>query len=98
VGLGIGFTWPHLVTQVFALEPAAEHDLAAAGITTVQLSAAALGAALAGMVANLAGLSHPGGIAGASSAAAWLFGLFALAPLAGVLTALRLARRPKSSG
>jgi MFS family permease len=92
VGLGIGLTWPHLVTQVFKRAPAAEHDLAAAAITTVQLSAAALGAALAGMVANLAGLSQPGGIAGASSAAAWLFGLVALAPLLCMMTALRVAQ------
>jgi MFS family permease len=92
VGLGIGFTWPHLVTRVFRLAPAAEHDLAAAAITTVQLSAAALGAALAGMVANLGGMSHPGGVAGASNAAGWLFGLFVLAPLLAVATALRVAR------
>jgi hypothetical protein len=93
VGLGIGFTWPHLVTGVFQVAAAPEHDLAAAAITTVQLSAAALGAAAAGMVANLAGIAHPGGIAGASSAAVWLFGLFALAPVFCVFTALRAIRR-----
>ena len=81
VGLGIGFTWPHLVTGILQKAPPAEHDLAAAAITTVQLSAAALGAAAAGVVANLAGIADPGGVAGAASAAAWLFGLFALAPI-----------------
>lgn len=93
VGLGIGFTWPHLVTQVFQAAPASEHDLAAAAITTVQLSAAALGAAAAGMVANLAGIAQPGGIAGASNAAVWLFGLFAIAPVLCIFTARRAVRR-----
>ena len=30
VGLGIGFTWPHLVTGILTGAPATEHDLAAA--------------------------------------------------------------------
>jgi len=89
VGLGIGFTWPHLVTGILHEAPSQEHDLATAAITTVQLSAAALGAAAAGVVANVAGIAQPGGIAGASSAAAWLFGLFALAPLLCIVTARR---------
>ena len=59
----------------------------------------ALGAALAGMVANLAGLTDPGGVGGVSRAATWLFGVFALAPVLGVFTALRVVRprlnRPK---
>lgn len=93
VGLGIGFTWPHLVTGVFRHASATEQDLAASAITTVQLSAAALGAAAAGMVANLAGIAQPGGIAGASNAAAWLFGLFALAPALCLFTARRAVRR-----
>jgi hypothetical protein len=92
VGLGIGFTWPHLVTGVFRVVAAREHDLAASALTTVQLSAAALGAAAAGMVANLAGIAHPGGEAGASNAAVWLFGLFAVAPLVCVFTARRAVR------
>jgi FtsH-binding integral membrane protein len=72
--------------------PAGEQDLASASITTVQLFATALGAALAGMVANLAGLTDPGGVAGTANAASWLFGVFALAPLLGILTARRVVR------
>ncbi len=93
VGLGIGLTWPHLVTGVLQAAREAEHDMAAAAITTVQLSAAALGAAAAGVVANFAGIAQPGGVAGASDAAAWLFGLFALAPALCILTARRALRR-----
>ena len=99
IGLGVGLAWPHLLTRVFQVSTAGEQDLAAASITTVQLFATALGAALAGMVANLAGLTDPGGVGGVSRAATWLFGVFALAPVLGVFTALRVVRhrlnRPK---
>lgn len=98
IGLGVGLAWPHLLTRVFQVAPAGEQDLAAASITTVQLFATALGAALAGMVANLAGLTDPGGIAGMASAAGWLFGVFALAPILAVATALRVTRLHSKTG
>lgn len=94
----MGLAWPHLLTRVFQVAPAGEQDLAAASITTVQLFATALGAALAGMVANLAGLTDPGGIAGMASAAGWLFGVFALAPIFAVFTALRVIRPNSYAG
>ena len=93
IGMGVGLAWPHLLTQVFQVAPAGEQDLASASITTVQLFATALGAALAGMVANIAGLTEPGGIEGTASAAVWLFGVFALAPVVGVLIARRVVRQ-----
>lgn len=92
IGLGVGLAWPHLLTRVFQVAPDGEQDLASASITTVQLFATALGAALAGMVASVAGLTDPGGIAGTASAALWLFGIFAFPPILGVLTALRVVR------
>jgi len=92
IGLGVGLAWPHLLTRVFQVAPDGEQDLASASITTVQLFATALGAALAGMVANVAGLTDPGGIAGTASAARWLFGIFAFAPILGILAALRVVR------
>ena len=78
VGTGIGLAWPHLLTRVLANVPDSEKDIAGASITTVQLIATAIGAALAGMIANMAGLTTPGGVTGAASAAAWLFGLYAV--------------------
>lgn len=92
IGLGVGLAWPHLLTRVFQVAAAGEQGLAAASITTVQLFATALGAALAGMVANVAGLTAPGGIAGTANAAAWLFGVFAFTPILAVFTALRVVR------
>jgi len=90
VGLGIGLGWPHLLTRVLRLAPPGEENLASAGITTVQLYAMALGAALAGLTANAAGLSDPGGVDGARLAAYSLFGIFALAPLAAIVLTRRL--------
>lgn len=87
VGFGIGVTWPHIVTRIYERAPEGEQALAAGGVTTMQLFATALGAALGGMVVNLAGINDSEGISGASSAALWLCMLFAIAPLAGVFVA-----------
>ncbi|NRP72058.1 putative multidrug-efflux transporter [Ensifer psoraleae] len=91
VGFGIGLAWPHIVTAVYGAAPAGEEEKASAAITTVQLFAASLGAALAGMTANLAGIDE-GTAQGATSAAIWLFGLFALAPALGIIAAVRAGR------
>jgi len=87
IGIGIGAAWPHLLSRVMAVAAAAERESVGAAITTVQLSAAALATAATGMVVNLAGLTEPGGIAGTSRAAFWLYAAFALAPALGLLTA-----------
>lgn len=92
VGAGVGVCWPHLLTRVLQFAPADEPDLASSSITTVQLFATALGAALAGMVANLAGLSVPGGETGVANAALWLFALFALPPALALFSAARVTR------
>ncbi|UVJ43132.1 MFS transporter [Pseudomonas sp. LS1212] len=91
VGFGIGLGWPHLLTRVLEVAPPQDQDAAASSITTVQLFATAVGAALAGMIANLAGLNDPAGLEGTANAARWLFAAFALAPLLAILTALRAA-------
>ncbi|MQL50364.1 MFS transporter [Photorhabdus khanii] len=92
VGFGIGFGWPHLLTRILQVSSDADKDIVGASITTVQLFATAFGSALAGMVVNLSGLNEPGGVAGAASAAHWLFLLFAIAPLLALFTAWRSAK------
>lgn len=92
VGLGVGIGWPHLLTRILQVAPKDEQDLASTSITTIQLFATAFGAALAGMVVNLAGLTQPGGVAGTASAAFWLFAAFALAPAIGLVSAARSVR------
>jgi len=91
-GAGVGIGWPHLLTRVLSLALPAEGGMASAAITTVQLYGMAIGAAIAGLVANAAGLIHPGGTAGAQSAAVWLFASFALAPALAVLLVRRIAQ------
>jgi MFS family permease len=80
-GLGVGLGWPHLLTRVLQSAERGEENLASSSITTAQLYAMAVGAALAGVVANGAGLVQPGGVEGAQMAARWLFAVFAAAPL-----------------
>lgn len=92
IGFGIGLAWPNLVTRVFQNAPAKEQDLASGGMTTVQLFATALGTACAGMVANVAGVAEPGGIVGASNAALWLAGIFALAAILAIAVAAKVVR------
>ncbi|WP_376710046.1 MFS transporter [Pseudochrobactrum lubricantis] len=93
VGCGVGMTWPHLLTRVLKVAPTDEKDLASTAITTVQLFSAGLGAAMAGMVTSLGGLTVPGGIAGTSSAAFWLFLSFGVGPLLAFLCASRMVKR-----
>ncbi len=93
VGIGIGFSWPHLLTRAMTVAVEAERSLASSSISTVQLVTSAFASALAGVIANLAGITDPGGVAGASNAALWLFGLFALGPLAAASAAAFLIGR-----
>ncbi|AIR67357.1 MFS transporter [Cedecea neteri] len=95
VGFGIGLAWPHLLTKVFQAAPPGEETLASASITTVQLYATALAAALAGVITNGAGITSPGGGEGASAASMALFGVFALAPAGATLLAIRLSRQAR---
>jgi MFS family permease len=96
VGLGVGIGWPHLVTRVMSLAPQGQEGLASASITTVQLYGMAVGAAVAGLVANAGGLAAPGGVEGARSAAVWLFASFALAPALAAWLVARFATAERS--
>ncbi|OCO98660.1 MULTISPECIES: MFS transporter [unclassified Ensifer] len=96
VGFGMGFAWPHIVTAVYEFAPDGEAEKAASSITTVQLFAAALGAALAGLTANLSGIETPSE-EGVAMAATWLFWLFALMPALAVLTARRVWRSRRTT-
>lgn len=90
VGFGIGFGWPHLLTRILQVAATEDKDVAAASITTVQLFATALGAALAGMIVNVNGFND-GTLTGVTSSAYWLMMLLAIAPLIAVFTARRCA-------
>lgn len=94
MGLGIGSGWPHLVNMILASVPEGESERAGASITTVELLGSAVGAAAAGMLANLAGIVSPGGVEGTRRAAIVLLIVLAAAPvLAAAGTAVALRRR-----
>lgn len=99
LGCGIGMAWPHLTTAVLSVTPAADQELAGASVTTVQLTAAAAGAAVGGAIANVTGFSDPGGVVGAHQAAQVLYPVMLVAPIAAVLVvrAFARARRTRSS-
>ncbi len=96
-GFGIGLGWPHLLTRVLQKADEQEKETAGASITLVQSFAAALGAALAGTIANLAGVNG-GGVDAASNAAFWLFLAFIIPSALGIFTAWRSVKvRPVPS-
>ena len=98
MGLGIGSTWPHLLTRLFQAAPEGEKDLTSAAITMVQLFASGLGAAVGGVIVNLAGLSAAGEAGDALAPAWWLYGLFALVPLLAIPLGLSIARGETARG
>lgn len=92
LGLGIGVSWPQVSSRLLQAAPQGERDLTSASISMVQLFAAGLGAAVAGVIVNGAGIAAGPGVSGASTAALWLYGLFILVPLVAIPIAWRLAR------
>ncbi len=92
LGVGIGSTWPHLLTRALASSPRHEQALTASSMTTVQLVATAFGAAIGGVITNLADYSNLAS-GGTQTAAAWYFGLLCLAPALAFLTGLLVVRR-----
>ncbi|MGO7163053.1 MFS transporter, partial [Rhizobium johnstonii] len=93
MGFGIGLGWAHLVAMVLRLVADNEKDKASAAIPTMSSLGGAFGAAFAGVIANGAGLVHPGGIPGALSAAHWLYLLMALPGVLAVAVSLTLPSR-----
>jgi len=93
LGFATGLGWPHLLTRVLQRVEPADKDIAGASITVVQSFAVAMGAALAGTIANLGGVNLPDN-QGTSNAAFWLLLLLIVAPAAAMFTALRATRKP----
>ncbi|NLR95346.1 MFS transporter [Rhizobium sp. P38BS-XIX] len=95
MGFGVGLGWAHLITKVIAIARKSEQDKASAAISMTQSLGGAFGAALAGVIVNGAGLTHPGGTAGSLSAATWLFALMALPGLIAIVLSVTI--RPASA-
>ncbi|RFD19616.1 MFS transporter [Komagataeibacter melaceti] len=98
VGTGVGMAWPHLLGGILRLTPPAEQGLASASLTTVQLYTTAVASAVAGTIANAAGLAQPGGVGGAEHAAFWVFALFAVIPALCILVSRRVVALHRTLG
>ena len=72
VGLGIGACWGFGVQRLMGGARPGEGDLAASAVATVQQTGFALGAAAAGIIASLSGLSRGLSTHGIASAAFWV--------------------------
>ncbi|MCB0930752.1 MAG: MFS transporter [Mycobacterium sp.] len=85
-GTGIGMAWPHLCVWAMGLpDESDEQAVAAAAINTVQLISGAFGAGLAGVVVNMRETPD-------TTAARWLFALFAALAATGWAAASRAVR------
>lgn len=93
-GGGFGACWGFIIRRIVESLPESERERAAAGAPTMQILGYAVGAALAGMIANMNGLDS--GIptpAAARDAAFWVFAAFIPVALVGLAAAWRLAGR-----
>jgi MFS family permease len=92
VGAGFGLAWSLLTQRIVSALPVADRTLGASAIPTTQLVGGALGAAGAGALANMLGLSHGFTAYEAILAAPVLFGAFLPFIAMGVVASLRVAR------
>ena len=92
LGIGIGQCWPFVAQRVMAGANAGEEAIAASSVPTVQQTGFALGAALAGLVANASGLEAGIADAGMLRAAFWVPASFVVAAVLAILAGLRLRR------
>lgn len=90
IGIGIGSAWAFVLQRVMSGAKSGEENIAAASAATVQQAGIALGAALAGLVANASGLDSgldPGSVLRASL---WVPLALVAAPLAASAIGVRL--------
>ncbi len=93
MGSGFGLMWSLASRRILAGVPEAEATIGSSALPTVQVIGNITGAAIAGVLANLLGLSAGFDAKTAIHAAPWLFGAFAPVAGLGVLAALRLTSR-----
>ncbi len=92
LGIGMGQCWPFVAHSVMSSARPGEEAVAATSVPTVQQMGFALGAAAAGLAANLSGLGDDMSAAGMASAAFWVPASFGMIALGACLMALRLRR------
>ena len=93
-GSGFGLAWSLLARRIVGALPEQDRALGASAIPTTQLMGGALGAAAAGALANMLGLSRDFSARQAKESAPILFAAFLPFVLAGGLAAIHVARPP----
>jgi MFS family permease len=79
-GGGFGIAWPFVTRMIVAAAAPSERTIASSAVPTMQRLGYAVGAAIAGIIANAGGFSHGLSAETAAGAASWLF--IAFLPLA----------------
>ena len=99
VGLGIGMCWAFVAQRVMGGAAREDATIAASAMPTVQQVGLALGGAVAGLIANMAGISD-GDLGGIIQAAFWVPASFTCAAVVAGGMGLRLAvlSKPRAHG
>lgn len=91
-GGGFGIAWPFVTRMIVAAAPPAERTVASSAVPTMQRLGYAVGAAIAGIIANAAGFSRGLSSETAANAASWLFIAFLPLAIVGCVAGWRIAR------
>ncbi|WP_164772153.1 MFS transporter [Mesorhizobium sp. M2C.T.Ca.TU.002.02.1.1] len=97
-GGGFGVAWPFLTRIIVASAAPDEQTIASAAVPTMQRIGYAVGAAIAGIIANASGFSEGLNRDAAASVASWLYLAFIPLGVFGCLAAMRIfstANRPR---
>ena len=91
-GAGFGMMWSFVMRRIAKSVPDEEQDVASSAIPVTPQIAFALGAAVAGIVANMAGFSEGLTVEAAKQAAFWVFAAFIPLSLVANVAAWKLTR------
>jgi len=97
IGFGIGGCNLHLVAQTMRIAEPGFESLTASSIPTIRSLGISFGAAIAGLIANSAGLADGVTVQSVAAAATWVYGATILAPGISLLLALRVIRLRKTA-
>ena len=96
-GAGFGACWSFLIRRLVQSVPEGDRERASSSVPTLQRLGYALGAAGAGIVVNLTGLSPDAPRAIVETASFWVFAAFLPAAAAGVWAAWKVSAAPHGS-
>lgn len=92
IGLGIGACNLHLVALAMRIAEPGFESLTASSIPTIRSLGIGFGAAIAGLIANVAGLDNGITVDTVAAAARWVYGATILAPALSLVLAIRVVR------